>query len=115
MFKAQDKKRDQFLPTLHDLAGSFAHGFREIDPSKIFKAQQVEKLEALADQQGFAGKFDAMEETQKAAAKLRVGLAGSIKSDDVDQGKALLDTLRDVKDAMIDLNKFKVVVKEVGK
>ncbi len=62
-----------------------------------------------------AGRMCMCHPAMEAAAKLRVGLAGSIKSDDVDQGKALLDTLRDVKDAMIDLNKFKVVVKEVGK
>ncbi len=86
-------RHDKYLGTMEQLAN--ADVTEGMDPAKrkaIMDARKAFQLEAQADQQGFAGKFDLSDATKSQAGRLRAGLGGFVKSDEVDKGRQEIDS-----------------------
>lgn len=93
--KTGDKRHDAFLPTVEGLAeqSASAYGNTREKAKAIMDARKVLELERVGAQQAMGGNFDLSDATFSQAGKLRAGLGGFTKSDEVSKGKDSIDAV----------------------
>lgn len=114
--KLRDFKMDRFLaPDVETLAGTyeFGEGSSRAKSKAIHDAQNVLRLQGLAQQAAGRGNYSSAMELQGKADSLRQGLSGFLRSDEADKGKDLASKLDDVVAELKTINKEKLLVTPV--
>lgn len=99
--KGDAAKHDKYRMTLEQFSNSqIDEGMYPAKRKAIMDAREVNRLEALAAQQGYAGKLNESDLTMGRANQLRQGLAGYVKSDDVNKDKDFADAIQKLNDTL---------------
>ena len=102
--KLLDSKRDRFLPTLEELAMTQGVGTETAQGMAVMKARQLFTDERDARYAAQRGDLAGALSLQDKADKLRAGLGGFAKSDEVNKEKATVDAVDKTTDQLIIAN-----------